>query len=507
MNGAMLPPALYIPSTVQTPPVYSTDDIVEATDYVYSFQTERLLTVGNPYFSIADEDHPGKDAVPKVSANQYRVFRIRLPNPNENFDLPDGLLDPTKYRYVFSLVGIEVARGQPLNVGCAGTYAFNKGRDVENPTRVTPDSPTREDDNRVPVAFDPKQNQMLIVGCAPAIGEHWQAAKPCDGDTLDTTCPPIELVNTSIEDGDMTDIGFGAMDFTSLGANTSDVPMELVKSVSKYPDWIKMHTDPVGDSCFFFMRREQVYARRLWQHSGAIGEEVPGLLIGDAANKASNSAYVSIPSGSVVTSDSQLFNRPYWLGRSQGPNNGVLWGDDLFVTVADNTRNTIMHISTKNSDAAPDTYKPKDFKEFVRHVEEYGIQAIVRLCRVRLETATLASLYRSHPYVLQGWGISEHPLPALGTEDAYRFQDSQATRCPLPRPAPDPAVQDPWAKLRLWTVDVRDRLSSDLLRFSLGRKYLALPGSRPPPLQNLRKRPAPAVASTSSRTRSKRARR
>lgn len=511
MNGHPpgLPSTLYIQSAVQTPPFYSTDEYVQKTEYMYHLETERLLMVGNPYFAVNDTDKQ-RDAVPKVSANQYRVFRLRLPDPNNQFDLPDGLLDPSKYRYCWQLVGIEVCRGQPLGVGPSAAPAFNKGRDVEAPTRMLPDDPMREDDNRVNVAIDPKQNQMLIVGCAPAVGQHWTAAKPCDDDTLDTDCPPIELVNSSIEDGDMSDIGFGAMDFGTLGANGSDIPLELVSSTSKYPDWIKMHTDPFGDSCFYFVRREQLYTRRMWQHSGGVGESIPKVLPGESAYSSNNSAYVSVPSGSVVTTDTQLFNRTYWLGRAQGPNNCMCWAENIFVTLLDNTRNIIMNISTKSSGAGNDydtVYKPKNYKSFARHVEEYKIMCMVRLCRVSLEADVLAHLYRTAPYVLERWGISDTPQtgPATRTEDRYRYIESQATRCPLPAPPPPPADVDPWGSLHFWDVDCRDALSPELPRFPLGRKFLALPGSRTLTTRpGARKRPATTTESrsVSSNTRS-----
>ena len=35
------------------------------------------------------------------------------------------------------------------------------------------------DDNRQNTSFDPKQTQMLIIGCTPVIGEHWDIAEAC----------------------------------------------------------------------------------------------------------------------------------------------------------------------------------------------------------------------------------------------------------------------------------------------------------------------------------------
>ncbi|ABX61091.1 L1 [Francolinus leucoscepus papillomavirus 1] len=485
-GGAVLPPALYIPTTTQLPTYYSTDDFVEPTDYVYSCSTDRLLTVGHPYFEIADKDKGGA-AVPKVSGNQYRVFRCKLPDPNGQFPLPDGqTFDNEKYRLVWQLIALEVGRGQPLGIGlCAGPL-FNRGRDVENPNaRTTPEG--GEEDNRVNIAMDPKQNQMLIVGCSPAFGEHWTSTTPCPDDTLDTTGPPIELVTTVIEDGDMSDIGFGNMDFVNLARNKSDVPLELVNAVSKYPDWLRMKTDPYGDSCFYCVRREQLYCRHIWQHSGNVGDPLPEKLYPTQTLASTNNlSFISVPSGSVVTSDTQLFNRPYWLAESQGPNNGVCWGDSLFVTVLDNTRSEIFNISTITTGAESteaDTYKRSNYNEYVRHVEEFSLEFLVRLCKVPLQAEVLAHVYRMSPTILDRWGITELPYGHQRQEDRYHFLHNQAHRCLLPA-SPTPTVPvDPWGSYRFWDVDCTGRLSSDLGLSPLGRRYLALPYPRYPRLK------------------------
>lgn len=499
-----IPPVLYIPSTTTQTPIYSTDEYIEKTRFVYHCQSGRLLTVGNPYFAVAGDVGDATDAVPKVSANQFRVFRVRLPDPNGQFNVPDGVHDPEKFRLVWQLIGVEVCRGQPLGVGLSAAPLYNKGRDVENPTRIQADP--GQADNRVNVGIDPKQVQMIIVGCAPAVGQHWREATPCEGGNKKTKCPPIELINTAIEDGDMSDLGFGPMDYNTLSKNTSDVPLELIKATAKYPDYIKMLTDPQGDSCFYIVRREQLYTRRLWQHSGNVGEQIPDGFY-RPSRVTNNSAYVAIPSGSVVTSDTQLFNRPYWLSRAQGPNNGVCWGDNIFVTVLDNTRNTILNISTvaDNASEETETYKPSNYNAYVRHVEEFELMFLVRLCRVPLDANVLAHIYRNAPFVLGRWGISEQPQTSTWPDDVYRHIESQATRCPLPQPAKPVTTTDPFGQLKFWDIDCSDKLSLELPLYPLGRKFLSLPGARTSVGNQPAKRPA-TRASSGVNTRSKRRR-
>nr|QBR99520.1 L1 [Gull papillomavirus 3] len=491
-----LPAALYIPSTQPQPVFYSTDDFVEQTQYVYHCGTERLLTVGHPYFEIPLKDGSGGVAVPKVSPNQYRCFRMTLPDPNGQFPMPaTNLSDPDRYRFVWQVVGVEVTRGQPLGIGLSGAAAFNRARDVENPG-----AKNTENADRINTAMDPKQNQILIVGCTPAYGEHWSMATACTSPGPQTSCPPIALTSTYIQDGDMGDIGFGAMDFSLLSCNRSDVPLELVGQVSKYPDWIRMRTDPSGDSCFYMVRREQLYARRFWQLGGKAGdaEKIPEKTYRKEETdwNANNCAYLAVPSGSVSTSDSQLFNRPYWLSQAQGPNNGVCWGDNLFITVLDNTRGGTLHISfvpQKNSSKElTGTYDVNNYEEYQRHVEEYELCFLLRLCRVPLKPDVLAHIYRVHPHVLSRWGISEAPAPGVQAEDRYRYLTSQATRCPMPAPPPTPDA-DPYASLKYWTIDCSDHMSLDLPMYPLGRKFLSLVSHGVS-----RKRPAAALTSSPS---------
>ncbi|QBR99465.1 L1 [Puffin papillomavirus 1] len=492
-----LPPVLYIPSTQPQPTYFSTDDFVEQTQYVYHCGTDRLLTVGHPYFQVTKDDTV---IVPKVSPNQYRCFRLKLPDPNGQFQMPaNDVADPDRYRLVWQVVGVEVTRGQPLGIGLSAAPLFNRQRDVENPSRNN-----NGGDERINTAMDPKQNQMLLVGCAPAFGEHWSIAQPCTDPAPDTDCPPIELTSTVIEDGDMGDIGFGAMDYKDLCRNRSDLPLELVNSVSKYPDWIRMRTDPTGDSCFYMVRREQMYCRRLWLHGGNAGEKIPETTYRGAAGPKyageDNCAYLTVPSGSVSTTDTQLFNRPYWLSQAQGHNNGVCWADNLFVTVLDNTRGGTLHIThvASGSSSAETTrqYDVKNYTEYQRHVEEYEICVLLRLCRVPLKTEILAHIYRHNPYVLSRWGISEHPSGSVRAEDKYRYLESQATRCPMPLTPPPPS-EDPYDSYRFWTIDCSDRMSLDLPFFPLGRKFLSLlpyGGSR----SVSRKRPASSALSSPS---------
>ncbi|MBN4664002.1 L1 family major capsid protein, partial [Escherichia coli] len=92
---------------------------------------------------------------------------------------------------------------------------------------------------------------------------------------------------------------------------------------------------------WFYLRREQLFARHYFNRAGKVGETIPAELYLKGSNGREpppSSVYVATPSGSMITSEAQLFNKPYWLQRDQGHNNGICWGNQLFVTVVDTTR-------------------------------------------------------------------------------------------------------------------------------------------------------------------------
>lgn len=461
---------LYLPPPPVTK-VLSTDDYVVRHSIFYHGNSERLLTVGHPYFALKDGGK--KLDVPKVSPNQYRVFEVVLPNPNK-FALADpSIYNPEVSRLVWAVRGLEVSRGQPLGVGLSGNPNFNRLLDVESPSKAQDNG--ADNDKRVNIAFDVKQSQVLIVGCTPAIGEHWKLAKACGGVPADN-CPPLELVKTQIEDGDMGEVGFGAMDFKALQASRSEVPLDLVDTTSKYPDYIQMGQETSGNSMFFFARREQMYTRHFMVRDGLLeNEKVPKEMYvaraQDDDKKSHRYQYTHTPSGSLVSTDSQIFNRPYWLQRAQGLNNGVCWHDKLYVTVFDNTRGTNFTISVKKQAAGGDQYDPKNYHVYLRHVEEFELSFIFELCSVPLTPETMAHLHTMDPTILEDWEIGINPPVSSQLETTYRFIASSATRCNRP---PAPPLEP--SKGTFWTIDLQERLSLDLDQFTLGRRFIVQGG-------------------------------
>nr|AIL27681.1 L1 protein [Rangifer tarandus granti papillomavirus] len=457
---------LFLPPVPVTK-VLCTETYVKRRNIFYHGETERLLTVGHPFFKVEDKK------IPKVSSNQYRVFRVRLPDPNQ-FALPDqSLHNPEKERLVWTVTGVQVSRGQPLYGAVSGHPLFNFFQDAENLGRRKPDKVTT--DSRKMSGLDVKQQQLLLVGCAPPLGEYWDKALPCSDDHRDPgDCPPIELKTKVIEDGDMMEIGWGAANFKELNANKADVPLDLVNEICLYPDYLKMTEEATGNRLFFFARREQSYIRHVYTRSGKETEAIPTdhkFLSDTYANNPAH--FYGVPSGSLVTTEGQIFNRPYWLYQAQGMNNGVCWNNNLFITVGDNTRGGNLAISIGANGKAPDSYDDTAINLYQRHVEEYKLAIIVELCSVELTAETVAHLQAMNPDVLQTWEINMQPPPSSVLENTYRFA-SGATKCQTPASADE--TKDPYDGYTFWEVDLREKLSLDLDQFQLGRRFLATQG-------------------------------
>ncbi|AAA67149.1 L1 protein [Iotapapillomavirus 1] len=457
---------LYLPpAPVQR--ILSTDEFTTRTDIYYYASSDRLLTVGNPYYPILDGDTV---TVPKVSPNQYRVFRCKLPDPNRFAFGEKSVYDPEKQRLAWCIRGVEIARGQPLGIGITGHPLYNRLEDVENPGKY-PSAPGT--DNRQNVGLDPKQTQMFIVGCVPAQGEHWSRALTCSNQVVKKgDCPPIQRMSGMIEDGDMGDIGYGNLDFRVLQENKSEVPLEVVDSICKYPDYLGMSKETHGNSCFFYARQARLYSRHFFNRAGVQGETVPESLYkkgkdGQAQSTLALATYSGTPSGSLVSSDAVLFNRPYWLERAQGQNNGILWNNDLFVTVLDNTRGTHFSISIATQDE--NDYTASNYKQYTRHVEEFELEFIFQLVKINLSTEVLAYLHGMDPSILDNWNLTLGPPNDGSLADKYRFIESLATKCPDNVEVTKP---DPYKGRIFWNIDLTERLTADLDQFSLGRKFL-----------------------------------
>ena len=467
---------LYLPPARPNPRVLSTDEYITYTNIYFYASTDRLLQVGHPYFAIFDEaDNSVK--VPKVNASQYRVMRLKLPDPNQFALIDKDIYNPETERLVWRVKGLEVDRGGPLGIGAVGHPLLNKYGDTENPLgRPIPE----QDDNRVNLSFEPKQTQILIVGCAPPIGQHWDVTTPCNKQNAGE-CPPIALNHTKIQDGDMCDIGFGPINFKTFSQDRSGGTLDVIDGISKWPDFLQMSKNIYGDELFFFAKYEQLYARHFAAKAGTVGDKIPKgekdsfyLDSNTFTAESSSHVYMTTPSGSLTSTNGQIFGRPYWLQRAQGTNNGICWDNNLFITIVDTTRATNFNISVynKNGGVMENNYKYKaaDFNQYLRHVEEFEVELVFELCKVPLTADILAHLNVMNPNILENWKLAFVPPAPQGLEDKYRYLSSLATMCPTAEKEKEPV--DPYKDYIFWNIDLKDRFTSDLTQTSLGRRFL-----------------------------------
>nr|WDS49672.1 MAG: L1 protein [Neophocaena asiaeorientalis asiaeorientalis papillomavirus 6] len=500
---------LHIPPPGTLNRVLHTDEFVTRTNAFYYASTERQIIIGNPYFKVVGED--SKVIAEKVSPHQYRVFRLLLPDPNKFALVDSTVYDAKTERLVWLLRGFDVGRGGALGVGATGHPLFDKLKDAENPNNAynKPD----DGDSRQNVCIDPKSMQMILVGCSPAVGQYWDVASTCQGaQPPQGSCPPLELKNSHIEDGDMIDLGFGSMNNKALNASHSAVPLDIANSITKHPDMLKMAADRYGNACWFCVVREQLFARHLWVRNGGIGDAIPHALqhkpdslylssASDDRQTLSSPAYMCTPSGSMVSSDTQIFNRPFWLQRAQGKNNGACWNNELFVSIADNTRGTNLSISVKADGGDLDgqyKYKASDFKQYVRHCEIFDVSLVLQLGRVSLTPDAVAHLNAMDPDILRGWNIGFDATAPVSSEENYRYLSSLATKCPdVP---PEDVPKSKYDGMSFWTIDVSKSLTRDLENYALGRKFLYQAGLTSLGSTSGRKRRAsPATSSTKAK--------
>ena len=152
-----------------------------------------------------------------------------------------------------------------------------------------------------------------------------------------------------------------------------------------------------------------------------------------------------------------------------------MWGNDCFITVVDNTRNINFSLTIyKESDTLPQdnnyTYKSKDFKNYLRHPEEFEIEVIVELCKISLTADIIAHLNVMNPRILDEWDLAYIPPPPEGIQDTYRYLQSIAIKCQAD--AKPKEKKDPYDKYTFWTINLSEKLTGELSQTPLGKRFL-----------------------------------
>ncbi|QYW06044.1 L1 protein [Papillomaviridae sp. Seabass_c24797] len=512
------------------PVMRSTDEYTTDTGLSYAVKSDLIVLVGHPHYDItAEKKRKGKKKkdvlLPMNSPFQYRVFKLQLPDPNK-MTFPETLGHRTLETEVFvwSVEMVEVTRGGPLGVPITGNSMFAKFKDIENPdvdwTKQVSRPQTDTKDGRVMVGFDGKQTQLIAVGGKPLDGVYW------DGDSSQVpkgSCPILVRKNKTIEDGDLGDIGFGNMNPDTICKDEWHLPIEMSERLTIHPDFPKMQHDSMGDACFMYVLKEQLFGKHFWDMAGIGGEQT-------VDNTVPLEGKV-IPSGSLTASGQSIFNKPLWLNQALGPNNGLLWNNELFVTCMDTTHGGSFNVvvpeknagsddkpqggkmnlitsqtntgqqqdesdsdddcfqgfdtisaSEKHSMQTADPYDPTKLVEFQRHVSEWQVQAIVRLKKISLEAELMLMLDNQYPKLLKdwgfGWGEQEGALPMSSIFN----QDKMKSCKQLEKEEEEEEIEDVHQHIVVSVNgDAKLEVHDDLHRIPLGRKYLNMKGVPLPP--------------------------
>ncbi|WAQ80616.1 MAG: L1 protein [Fish-associated papillomavirus 1] len=408
-GGSRIPVA--IPFTeggnLTEPYIKSTDEYVQETDVTYIVQSDNIRVEGHPFKKI-DEN------TPFVNPSRFNVVELSLPDMNKLYLPPyqgDIGLDTTVS--VWKLLGVRVDVQGAISPAVSGQQ-FSGALPSDSGT-VFPgssghgstfeDLESSEEDNLADITkayiwgMEHKQVQMLSVGCKPLLGVYEGAG---------TTTGALLRKTKQIQDGDMHEFGYGHIDYHTLCADKTMLPVEMCynNNPTLLPDQLTMDNDKVGDSCFFMWSRSAAGVRHTRNTPGVVFPNNP------TATSTTNvpnetmwfpQAQDTMTAG-MASSGQDIHNKNYWLNKARGPNNGVLWDNKCFITFVDNLRGHI-HMTTTSTTSDFPKYDPSKVKAYLRHVKEFKITVLVRLCKVKLEAKLINWLLTLNSQWLKNLGF------------------------------------------------------------------------------------------------------
>lgn len=289
------------------------------------------------------------------------------------------------------------------------------------------------------------------------------------GGVQDTDKGDIVRMTKDIGDGDMHEFGFGNIDYKTTSYDKTLLPVEMCynNGPTLIPDKLGMQADLTGDRCFFMWERTAAGIRHTRHTNGLHFTNNPSDNTDVFAKCQNMVQQQNAVTAGMVSSTLDLFNKNYWLNKAQGPNNGVIWHNKLYVTHVDNTRGYIHMITEKGTDSS--NYDPTKVNCFLRHIREYKVSVLVRLCKVKLEAQLIQYLLQFNKEFMKNLGFQFNPL----MKSVSTFRD--LTR------AEEEVVEDPEdMPLKVVSVDCSGQAqlkNSEQSHHPLARSYHAAIGS------------------------------
>lgn len=424
-SGAKIPVA--VPFTaggnLKEPYIKSTDEYVRETPVTYIVESELVRLEGHPYMANSEKFKMN-------SPSRFTVVKLDLPDMNKLFLPPyQGKIGLDTEISVWKLVGVRVDLQGPLATATTGTL---KG--LQQATDAGFQLPGEAEDNTIydadsaevkPIAWglEHKAVQMLTVGCEPLLGVYEDRAPKFNTSSSSTTDPgEINRHQVEVEDGMFHEFGFG----NSMTGPDKGLQMDTTLMPVEYqfhngpvliPDKLAMDTDKTGDRCFFMWKKEASgvrHTRTVVGQKDGDGDGMPQALV--------------TPTAGMMSNANDIFNKNYWLNKASGPNNCVLWGNMCYVTFVDNTRGFIHQLTTKAESGEEEKYDPTKFKFYLRHVKEFKVTLLVRLCKVKLEAKLITYLLQINASWLRNIGFN---FETPGTQLHGQFRDVLAMPAPF----------------------------------------------------------------------------
>lgn len=316
------------------------------------------------------------------------------------------------------------------------------------------------------------QRQFLCVGCKPVLGcyEQWVGAALAVG--------YLERKTRDITAKDVMEFGYGNALPTKWPVITpkhfqspdlAAVPVEMANMLCEetprcplLPDIIGMDSDDTGDRNFLCIGPKAVTGVRCGANAQAMDAnriDRPEPFTGASI---SPDPFTAKTAGMVSTAN-DIFNKSYWLNKAKGVNNGIIWGNNLYITFVDNMRGHIHKMQFQEQDDTPVPYNLKNSSMFLRHVKEYRIQVIVRKCYIKLESKLITSLLQLNKDWLKDMGFTfTQTVSPVG-----QFTDISAVHLP---PTAQPAEEESDNSSDFIKIDCNGRCSYT----HLSRKALAV---------------------------------
>ncbi|QYW06024.1 L1 protein [Papillomaviridae sp. Haddock_c6033] len=423
------------------PYIKSTDEYVRETDVTYIVESDNIRLEGHPFKGLDDHNH-------LVNPSRFNVVQLDLPDMNKLYLPPyQGQIGLDTEVAVWKLVGLRVDIQGPLEPAVTGqcqTGSISTDSGAVNPTQgifYERDGSTIEDGDGDPDAaltttyawgMEHKQIQLLAVGCDPLLGvfEGKPSGENKNRDSSQLVVGDTERVVVPIQDGFLHEFGYGNLDYENLCEDKTMLPIEMC--YNNFPtlivDKMTMANDKTGNAMFFCWDRIASGIRHTRNTKGINFPNNPSAVgeTSDAAPDWKPQQHMpqaqSTKTAGMVSSGMDLFNKNYWLNKAAGPNNGVLWNNKMYVTFVDNTRGHIHMVTTypQSDQAAAATYDPTKTKAYLRHIKEFKVTALVRLCHVKLEAKLITWLLQFNSKWLQNLGFKFNYPPGDGPFSGFR---------------------------------------------------------------------------------------